>query len=182
MRAVALPFVLGLVLTGCASQGPTAPGVMALPAHGESFALFQQHDATCRQYASAQTRGLTPGQGAAKSGLGGAAIGTGLGAAVGALLGSASGHAGTGAAIGAGTGLLAGGLVGSAHGKQAAGSIQQQYDMSYSQCMIANGEQIVPPAAPVVYAPPPPVVYAPAPVYLPGPVYVSPPAYAAPGY
>lgn len=167
-RVASLVPAIGLTLMGCAAPGPAAPTVMALPAKGESFALFTQHDATCRQYAAAQTGGRSPGQAAAKSGVGGAAMGAGIGAAAGALLGSASGHAGNGAAIGAGTGLLAGTLAGSAHGRQAAAALQNQYNVSYTQCMVANGEVIAPPQAPrVVYVPPPParVVYVPAPVY-----------------
>lgn len=164
----------GLTLAGCAASVPVSPTVMALPPPGEDFAVFQQHEQTCRHYASAQTGGETPGQAASKSGLGGAVVGTGLGAAAGALLGSASGHVGSGAAIGAGSGLLVGGLLGSARGKEAAAAVQHQYDMSYEQCMVANGERIAAPVRPVVYAPPP-VIYAPPPVYVPAPVYALPP-------
>jgi Glycine-zipper domain len=119
---------------------------MALPAKGESLAVFQRHDATCHAYASARTRGQTPGQSAAKSGIAGAALGTGLGAAAGAPLGSVSGHAGGGAAVGAGTGLVAGSLLGSAAGRHAAAATQDRYNVAYTQCMVANGEHIVPPA------------------------------------
>lgn len=149
-------------------RGPPAPTAMALPAKGESFDLFQQHDSTCHAYAAGQTGGQTPGQSAATSGIAGAVLGTGLGAGAGALLGSASGHAGRGAAMGAGTGLLAGSLLGGASGRRAAVATQDRYNIAYTQCMVANGEQIVPPApppVPVAYAPPPPVVYVPAPVY-----------------
>ena len=162
---------LATALAGCARPGPAAPTVMALPAPGESFEVFQQHDAACRQYASAQTGGQTPGQQAARSGIGGAVVGTGVGAAAGALIGTASGHAGTGAAIGAGSGLLAGTLLGSARGRGSAAATQNSYNMSYSQCMIAKGEQIPPPAPPaVVYAAPYPT-----PAYIPAPVYSVPP-------
>ena len=164
--------VLGAALMGCAVQEPIGPTVMALPAKGESFAVFQQHDDTCRQYAVFQTGGRAPGQTAAKDSVGGAAAGAGLGAAVGALLGSASGRAGGGAAIGAGTGLLAGTLIGSAHGRNAADSLQQHYNVSYAQCMAANGEDVPrrAPPHPVAYVmPPPPVIYVPAPDYPPPP-------------
>ena len=175
--AAACMALLGLALAACAHPGPTAPTVMALPAQGESFPLFGQHDTTCRQYAAAQTGGQTPGQAQARSGFGGALLGTGLGAAAGALLGSASGHAGTGAAIGAGSGLLAGGIIGSAHGREAAGSVQDRYNISYAQCMIANGERIEQPALPAFYAVPPPAIYVPPPVYMPppAPLYAPPP-------
>lgn len=174
--AIALVTVLGPTLMGCAAPVPVGPTVMALPPKGESFAVFQQHDDTCRQYAASQTGGRSPGQAAAKDSVGGAVVGAGLGAAAGALVGSASGHAGGGAAIGAGTGLLAGTLLGSAHGRNAAASRQQHYNISYTQCMVANGENIasrVPPR-PVTYVmPPPPVAYVPVPAYPPPP----PPAY-----
>jgi hypothetical protein len=163
-----------LLLAGCATAGPPGPTVLALPAHGEAFGLFLQHDATCRQYASAQVGGRSPEQAAARRGIGGALLGTGTGAAAGALIGSASGHAGTGAAIGGGAGLLAGTLLGSAGSHRAAAANQNRYDISYTQCMVANGEQIAPRSPPppmVVYAPPPPpgIVYVPTPVYAPPP-------------
>ena len=173
-----LAAVVGLVLSGCATQRVTGPNVMALPAQGEPFEVFQQHDVTCRQYAAAQTGGQSPGQAAAASGIAGAAAGTGIGAAAGALLGSASGHTGTGAAIGAGTGLLAGTLLGNASGSKAAESTQSHYDAAYTQCMIAKDERIAPPALPparVVFrpAPPPPaVIYVPA--YAPPPFFPPP--------
>jgi hypothetical protein len=171
---------IGSVLSGCATQRVTGPNVMALPAQGEPFEVFQQHEVTCRQYAAAQIGGTSPGQAATANGIAGAAAGTGIGAAAGALLGSASGHAGTGAAIGAGTGLLAGSLLGGASGTKAAESTQNHYDAAYTQCMIAKGERVAPPAAA-----PPRVVYRPAPpgvIYVPGPAYVAapPPFYPPP--
>jgi hypothetical protein len=166
-RAGLLP-VLALALGGCATQRVTAPTVTALPAVGEDFAAFQQHDTTCRQYAASQTGGKSPGQAAAQNGAAGAAVGAGVGAAAGALLGSATGRAGNGAAIGAGSGLLLGTVMGSASGRNAAAAVQRQYNMSYTQCMVANGERIASPAPPAVLypmAPPPRVIYVPAPAY-----------------
>lgn len=172
-----LTAAIGLSLAGCAARSSAVPTVLALPAKGENFTLFDQHDTTCRHYASARIGGQTPGEAGAKTGITGAVLGTGVGAAAGALLGSAAGHAGGGAAIGAGSGLLAGGLLGSAAGRKAATATQNQYNDAYTQCMIGNGEQIVPPAAPpVTYVAPPPVVYPPPPSV----VYVAPPLYAAP--
>jgi len=171
-RRMAGPYsaMVGLALAGCAHE-PAGPTVTVLPAKGESFALFQQHDSTCRQYASAQT-GQSPGQAGLRRGLAGAIVGTGLGAATGALFGSVSGNAGSGAAIGGGAGLLAGTLLGSAGGRTAAASVQNRYNISYTQCMAANGEQVPQPVvpAPVAYA----AVLASA-VYVPAPVYAVPP-------
>jgi hypothetical protein len=147
VAAAALP------LAGCASTPrQMSPTVMALPAPGEGFVLFQQHDAVCRQFAAEHINSEPPGQTAAR----GAAVGAGVGAATGALIGTASGHAGNGAAVGAGVGLVAGLLHGSARAGARAAATQRAYDMSYTQCMVANGERIQPPAvARVIYVPPP---------------------------
>jgi hypothetical protein len=156
-----------LSLGGCATAPrPISPTVMALPAPGESFAVFQQHDGICRQFSAQRVRAGPPGQVAANRAAAGAAVGTGIGAAAGALIGSASGHAGRGAAVGAGTGLLAGVLAGSARGRARAAAIQRSYDMAYAQCMVANGERLEGPARRrVVYAVPAPAVIVPAAPY-----------------
>lgn len=148
-----------MVLAACAMP-PPGPTVAALPGTGKSFEQFQREDAGCRQYADAQT-----GYGAAtaqanQAGVGSALFGTGLGAAAGALIGAATGHAGAGAAIGAGSGLLFGSAVGAGNTAAAAGGIQRRYDISYMQCMAANGNRV--PAVPAPY----PYAYAP---YGPGP-------------
>jgi hypothetical protein len=163
---------VAFALSGCATPRPTGPTVMALPAQGENFQVFQQHDMTCRQYASVQSGGNSPGQAAARTGAASAAVGTGVGAAAGALIGSASGHAGHGAAIGAGSGLLAGALLGSASGGNAAAAAQHQYNMAYTQCMVANGDRISPQTqrTRMLYRPAAPAV-----IYVPAPVYVAPP-------
>ncbi len=189
-RLGAAAIAIGFTLSGCATPRPTGPTVMALPAQGEGFEVFQQHDITCRSYAAEQSGGKAPEQAAARNAVGGAVVGAGVGAAAGALIGSASGHAGNGAAIGAGSGLLAGTLLGSRSGRKAATSIQHQYNMAYTQCMVANGDRISQPAlrTRMVYrpaAPPAPaVIYAPAPVYVapPPPVYVAPAPVAVPAY
>jgi hypothetical protein len=170
--------IASLSLTACAVPGPAAPTVMAMPAKGETFDVFQQHDASCRQYASDQTGGASSQQAAARSGIATAAAGTGIGAAAGALFGSVSGHAGEGAAIGAGSGLLAGSMMGSARARGTSASLQRQYNIAYTQCMAAKGETVEPPEPrPIRYLPsppPPPVVYVPAPVYaVPAPGIVA---------
>jgi hypothetical protein len=162
----AISVALGLASAGCATQPRVmAPTVMALPAKGEDFALFQQHDQTCRQYAAAMTSGRPPGQVAGA----GAAVGAGVGAASGALIGSATGHAGAGAAIGAGTGLFMGAAVGASSRRRAAVRAQYQYNMGYTQCMVGNGEQIVPRSGSDRAVSPPPVIYAPGPPPPPAP-------------
>lgn len=165
--------VVGSLLAACANvPRQISPTVLALPAHGEKFAVFEQHDRTCRQYASTEVGAQSPGGVAEHSAAAGAVAGAGVGAVAGALLGSASGNAGHGAAVGAGTGLLTGLLLGSAKGGASAAAIQSRYNMSYTQCMVGHGERIERPASPqVIYAipsgtvvvpppPPPPPPYA----------------------
>jgi hypothetical protein len=170
LRLSAAILLASASLVGCSAPGPMSPTVMALPAKGENFEVFQQHEATCRQFASTQTGGESAGQHADKSAVASAVVGTGIGAAAGALFGSVTGHAGNGAAIGAGTGLLAGSLAGASRGRRAAASLQEQYNISYTQCMTANGEDVQAPIRRAVYIPPPPrIVYAPIAVYGPPP-------------
>ena len=166
-----------LVLGGCVSV-PTGPSVMAMPGKDKTYEQFRADQQQCQQYAqdaiggqAAQTQ-----NNAANS----AAVGTAVGAVAGALIGAASGNAGAGAAIGAGGGLL----VGSAAGSNAAAggnySMQQRYDMTYTQCMYSKGNQVQQPVQTTTvytyhprhyyYAPPPPPGY-----YGPPPVYYGPP-------
>lgn len=175
LRPIAWTVAAALPLAGCATAPrQTSPTVLALPASGESFVIFQQHDQLCRQYAAARVS-APPGLVAANRAAAGAAVGAGVGAAAGALIGSASGHAGGGAALGAGTGLLAGLLGGSVHGRARAVAVQRSYDMAYTQCMVGNGERVEEPArARVVYAVPAGVV-TPAVSYPPPPPPFPPP-------
>jgi hypothetical protein len=130
-----------LALGACAVAPPAGPTVLALPAEGKPLAQFQQEDLACRNFAQQQT-GVTPAAAANQSAIGSAAIGTGLGAAAGALLGAAAGNAAIGAAAGAGTGLLMGSSVGASNAAASAWSVQQRYDVAYSQCMVANGNHV----------------------------------------
>jgi hypothetical protein len=172
---------VALALAGCVAAPPRqiSPTVLALPATGESFAAFQQHDQLCRQFAAERVGAAPPGQVAASRATAGAGVGAGVGAAAGALIGAASGHAGRGAALGAGTGLLTGLLAGSARGRARGAAVQRSYDMAYTQCMVANGEQAEQPArARVVYAVPAATVVvpdAPPAVFYPPPSPPPPP-------
>jgi len=153
MRSIAATIIIPaatMALSACAVPPPAGPTVMALPGQGKDFAAFQQDDMTCRQYAWAQTGGVAPGVAASQSAVGTAVAGTALGAAAGAAIGAASGAAGPGAAIGAATGLIAGTAIGANNANAAYGSVQQAYDVSYSQCMVAHGDSIQ--APPVNYA------------------------------
>lgn len=125
-----------ILLSACVSI-PSGPSVMTLPGTGKSFDEFRSDDYQCRQFAYEQIGGVTPKQSSLTSGAKSAAIGAGLGAATGALVGG-----GEGAAIGAGAGLLMGGLAGSGTSRTSGYEGQRRYDMSYIQCMYANGHRV----------------------------------------
>jgi uncharacterized protein YcfJ len=130
----------GALLSGCATV-PHGPSVMVLPGSSKSFEQFQADDAVCRQWASQQV-GTTAQKSASESTVGGAVIGTVVGAAAGAALGAAAGNPAIGAAAGAGAGLLGGTAIGASRGEASGGSVQRRYDMSYTQCMYAKGNQV----------------------------------------
>lgn len=165
-----------LALGGCVSV-PTGPSVMAMPGKDKPYEQFRAEQMQCQQYAQESIGGQA--QATQNNAANSAAVGTAVGAVAGALIGAASGNAGAGAAIGAGGGLL----VGSASGSNAAAggnySMQQRYDMTYTQCMYAKGNQVQQQRQVTVesyrprryyYAPPPPPGY-----YGPAPVYYGPP-------
>jgi uncharacterized protein YcfJ len=160
--AVPVALVVALAASGCASV-PTGPSVMVMPGSGKTFEAFQVDDAVCRQWAAQQT-GTTTNKAATESTVGGAAIGTLVGAAAGAALGAAAGNPAIGAAAGAGVGLLGGTAIGASRADAYGGSVQRRYDMSYTQCMYAKGNQVPmargsrsqPPAYSATPAPPPP--------------------------
>jgi len=130
----------GTLLSGCATV-PHGPSVMVLPGSTKSFEQFQADDAVCRQWASERV-GTTAQKASTDSTVGGAVIGTVVGAAAGAALGAAAGNPAIGAAAGAGVGLLGGTAVGASRGDAYGGSVQRRYDMSYTQCMYAKGNQV----------------------------------------
>jgi hypothetical protein len=125
-----------LALAGCASA-PSGPGILVLPGSGKSFDQFRADESGCRQYASAQVGGTTPGQAATSAGVASAAVGTAIGAVAGAALGGQQG-----AAVGAGMGLAGGALAGAGNAQVAGRSVQQRYDFGYQQCMYAKGHKV----------------------------------------
>ena len=135
-----------LLLEACASQ-PLGPTVAVMPASNKPFEVFQGDQSLCKQYASGEVQGGA--QQANDRQVGTAAIGTLLGAGLGAALGG-----GRGAAIGAGGGILGGTAVGAGPSGQAQSSLQRRYDLAYSQCMYARGNQI-PGYQPAVASAPP---------------------------
>jgi outer membrane lipoprotein SlyB len=168
-----------LALGACTVAPPTGPSAMALPGRDKSFEAFQQDDASCRQYASAQIGGTAPADAANQSMVGSAAIGTLAGAALGAGIGAAAGNTALGAAAGAGAGLLTGTAVGANTANASGASMQHRYDMAYTQCMYGHGNSV--PTTPAVAADPAPAYpYGyPYPAYYPGYPYYG---YPYPGY
>jgi hypothetical protein len=162
-----------LLLNACATE-PMGPTVPVMPAPGKPFEAFQSDQAVCKQFASSQVQGGA--QQANNQQVGTAVIGTLLGAGLGAAVGG-----GRGAAIGAGAGAIGGTAVGAGPAAQANYGLQQRYDLAYSQCMYARGNQVPGYAPAPGYAPPPPPGYAPSAGYAPQPGYAQ-PGYAPPGY
>jgi len=167
-----------LALGGCVSV-PTGPSVMTMPGKGKSYEAFRADQQLCQQYAQ-DAIGPQAGQ-TQNNTVNSAAVGTAVGAVAGALIGAASGHAGEGAAIGGGGGLLVGGAAGSNAAASGNYSMQQRYDMTFTQCMYSKGNQVqtqqsdygsyaphrryysAPPPPPPGYYGPPPVYYGPPP-------------------
>ena len=85
----ALGLVSILAISACTVAPPQGPSVMALPAQGKPFEVFQRDDMNCRGYASQQIGGSVA-QASNNAAVGSAAVGTALGVAAGAALGSVS--------------------------------------------------------------------------------------------
>jgi Glycine-zipper domain len=146
--ASAAALVAALALGACAVAPPEGPRVVALPGPGKTLVQFNQDDATCRGYASAQTGYASPSDVATQSAVNSAGLGTLVGAVAGVILGAATGNPGAGAAFGAGGGLLLGSAAGSNAAEASAASLQQRYDISYLQCMVSNGNRVPTVASP----------------------------------
>ncbi len=177
-------------LSACTTM-PSGPSVMALPGAGKSFDAFRTDASVCQQYADEAVGNTSASQAAGESALKSGAVATALGAAAGALFGAAAGNPGAGAAIGAGSGLLIGGVAGTSAYGATATTVQSRYDMAYTQCMYAKGNQVPSSVGPSTassygawssYAlppPPPPAVLPPPP---PAAAPLSPPAPLSPSH
>ena len=158
--------VATISLTTCVAP-PTAPTIPVGLGPNKTLDAFNADQAACQQYAAAQ---IAPAVAAANNqAVGGALLSAALGAGLGAGIGTAAGNAGKGAAIGAasGGGL---GIIGNAAGSPyAQGSLQQQYDIMYGECMAAHGNSVAsfspPPGTPPYFGGPPP--YSGGPSYYP---------------
>ena len=177
-RSAGLLLVAVPLLGACATV-PSGPSVMVLPGSGKPFEVFQADDDACRQWAFRQS-GAGPNDVVGGNTIGGATLGTLLGGALGAAIGAAAGNPAIGAAVGAGSGLVLGTAGGASADTQTAGSMQRRYDIAYTQCMYAKGNQI-PTAAQFAprragYAAPP----SPPPPPPPPPANAPPPANGSP--
>jgi hypothetical protein len=174
-----------LALGACAVPPPQGPSVVAMPGQGKTYQAFQQDDAYCRQQAFASTGGVDANTAATQSAVGSAVVGTAVGAAAGALIGAAAGNPGAGAAIGAGAGLLTGSAAGAGNAQYSGAQVQNRYDMTYAQCMFAQGNTVSQPQPSFAAAPGywgGPAVVAPAPVFVAPPVVVGGPVWVGGGW
>jgi len=177
----ALALLVILTAIGCATV-PTGPTVSVMPGTGKTFEQFQADDAVCRQWAGQQI-GQSTQETINQNTAAGAVAGTVIGAGLGAAIGAAAGHVGTGAAIGAGSGLLVGTASGANSGRVYGWEAQRRYDISYTQCMYAKGNQVPGAMAParryrtMPPPPPPPDLESEQPVYPAPPPPPPPPPY-----
>lgn len=126
-----------LLLSACATRGPLGPHVTVMPAPGKPFDQFRAEDRECRQYAQ-ESIGNEPGKASDEAMAKSAVVGGLIGAAVGSAMGGR--HDNT--AFGAGVGVLAGATAGASEGRITANDLQRRYDVAYSQCMYAKGNQL----------------------------------------
>ena len=147
-KPVATLMAATVLLAGCVTP-PMGPSVNVMPGPNKPFEVFQQDQSICQQYANQQVAGGAEQANNQQvlTGVVGTVLGAGLGAAIGG---------GRGAAIGAASGAVAGTAVGSGPAQQAQYSLQQRYDMAYSQCMYSRGDQVPGYGAPAAPPPPPP--------------------------
>lgn len=148
---------LGL-LAACAST-PLGPSVSVYPAPFKPFEVFEREQDECVAYAEQRVSGQADA--ANRRALGA----TALGAVIGLGLGAATGD-GNAATVGGVAGTAIGGSIGSDQSQRAEFSIQRRYDIAYTQCMYAKGNQV--PGFRRAAAPPPPPPGAPPPPPPPG--------------
>ena len=135
MTRVSTAALAALLVVGACASTPTGPAVRVMPPDGKPIGMFKDDDTVCRHNAAWQVAGQAEHVNwmqAAMAG-GGTFLGAGLGAAVG------GGH---GPAIGAGAGALGGTAVGAIPSGKVQGTIQDQYDNAYLQCMYSRGNEV----------------------------------------
>ena len=109
-----------------------------MPAQGKLFEVFAQDQATCKQFADSEVGGV--GLSNLKE-FGTAAVSTALGAGLGAAV-----RGGRGAEAGSAFGAIAGAALGARGSARDQSNLQGRYNLAYTQCMYAHGNQIGGPA------------------------------------
>jgi hypothetical protein len=133
MKHPSIAIALLVTLAGCATT-PNAPTARVMPAPGKPFEVFAKEQESCKSYASDETSGGTV---ANLKQFGTAAVSTALGGGLGAAI-----HGIRGAEIGGAAGSLTGGGLASRGSAADQRGLQSQYDLAYSQCMYAHGNQV----------------------------------------
>lgn len=160
-RTIAMMTAAAALLSGCVTP-PPGPTIAASPGPNKPWAVFQQDEQSCEQYASQRVAGQADeaNNRAVGSGVLATLLGAGLGAAVGG---------GRGAGVGAASGAVVGTAVGANQSGRAQYSLQQRYNIAYGECMTGHGNTVhwgpgypppggypPPPPPPAPYPPPPP--------------------------
>ena len=137
-----------IFLAACVAP-PVAPTIPVAPGPNKTMDAFAADQTACQQYSAVQ---IAPAVAAANNqavgdALLGAALGAGLGAGIGAAAGNAARGAATGAASGGALGIIGSGgalgIIGNPLGAPSPGSLQQQFDTVYGQCMASYGNSVV---------------------------------------
>ncbi len=155
------------VLAAACAQMPVGPTVAVMPAPNKPFDVFMADDAACRDWASRAVGGPVEDR-QAQAVVGSTVAGAAIGGAIGAVAG---GH--DGARAGAAVGSVMGAATGANQGAYLGYDAQRRYDIAYSQCMYAKGNQL--PGGRYAQRAPAPAPYAPPPPGTPPPPPYSPP-------
>lgn len=141
---------LTLGLGACTVPLPVGPSVAIMPGQNKNWEAFRADDTECRQYAQSLVTAADAAA-ASRSANSSAVLGTIFGGALGALFGVATGNPAAAAAIGAGSGAIAGSANGAGIAGYSAAGLQGQYNLGYTQCMVAKGNTV--PQTTTAYAP-----------------------------
>ncbi len=132
--SITIPLLAAALLSGCTTP-PMGPTAVVMPAPGKPFEVFAQDQGMCKQFADSEVDG-----GATVSNLkqfGTVAINAAIGAGVGDAMRGRTG-AEFGGALGA-IGGMGAAANGAAHDQY---SLQGRYNLAYTQCMYARGNQL----------------------------------------
>lgn len=134
MRSIATSVLLTAMLVSCAPV-PQGPTVAVMPSTSKSFSVFQDDNVVCKHYAAAEVSGGQKSDTNMQVGI--AMVSTLLGAGLGGII-----DGGRGALIGAGAGAVGGTGIGAVKASKDGTNLQDRYDIAFSQCMTARGNQV----------------------------------------